>query len=231
MALALGTQSALDSFSHSYSDWFLCTTSKYYLYFKECLMDYRDKTIHAFLSSISEETPYKSNTTNSIYYKIQNSEFRFSDHYSEKSHSFNLIKTSNGLYVFQHKELRISSAYYASDILSFLKSYFLVLPLFVQNVKQLQDVAAKAVASEKKVRASVKLVDLELAEMIEKENQQLKQENKALQAEMNKVANKAKQTVATCRSVIQKDLEALKRLGQSVDMQKNSLKQVLGKLQ
>lgn len=193
-------------------------------------MDYRDKTIHTFLSSLSEETPYKSNTTHSIYYKIQNGEFRFSDHYTDKPHSFNLIKTSNGLYVFQHKELKISAAYYASDILPFLKSYFLVLPLFKQNAKQLQDIAAKAIVFARKTRASIKLVDMELAEMVEKENQQLKQKNKELEEKMAQIVTGAKQTLTTCREVVQKDLKAMNRLLDSVNAQKNSLKQVLGKL-
>lgn len=78
-------------------------------------MDYRDKSIHNLLRSITESYKKASNT-NSRYYKKESICIRFSDHYSDhKEANFEIIKLSNGCYSFTDKDLHIVSCFYKED--------------------------------------------------------------------------------------------------------------------
>ena len=76
-------------------------------------MDYRDKSIHKLLISITDS------------YKKGSTTIRFSDHYSEHEFvDFEVVKLSNG-------------CFYKEDIVGFLKSYFSIRDLFASHIKSL----------------------------------------------------------------------------------------------
>lgn len=100
-------------------------------------MDYRDKSIHKLLISITDSYE-KSSTNSSRYYQKGSTTIRFSDHYSEhKSVDFEIVRLFNGCYYFNDKDLRITFCFYKEDIVGFLKSYFGIRDLFASHIKKL----------------------------------------------------------------------------------------------
>ena len=157
-------------------------------------MDYRDKSIHKLLISITDSYK-KASTNNSRYYQTGSTTIRFSDHYSEhESIDFEIIKLSNGCYYFSDKNLRITSCFYKEDIVRFLKSYFNVRDLFESQIKGLLKSLKKTNEELKKVHKdlnSAKLrSDLEVADSIYEENKSLKKQCKNIKVELNKLKGK-----------------------------------------
>lgn len=145
-------------------------------------MDYRDKSIHNLLRSITESYK-KASTSNSRYYKKESICIRFSDHYSEhKEANFEIIKLSNGCYSFTDKDLHITSCFYKEDILRFLKNYFSMRDFFADTIKDLQKSLKKSSRNLQQMYTelnSAKLrSDLEVADSIYEENKKLKEELK-----------------------------------------------------
>ena len=157
-------------------------------------MDYRDKSIHKLLISITDSYK-KASTNNSRYYQTGSTTIRFSDHYSEHEFiDFEIIKLSNGCYYFSDKDLRITSCFYKEDIVRFLKSYFNVRDLFESQIKSLLKALKKTNEELQKVHKdlnSAKLrSDLELADSIYEENKSLKKQCKNINVELNKLKGK-----------------------------------------
>ena len=157
-------------------------------------MDYRDKSIHKLLISITDSYK-KASTNNSRYYQTGSTTIRFSDHYSEHEFiDFEIIKLSNGCYYFSDKDLRITSCFYKEDIVGFLKSYFSIRDLFESQIKGLLKSLKKTNEELKKVHKdlnSAKLrSDLELADSIYEENKSLKKQCKNIKVELNKLKGK-----------------------------------------
>lgn len=71
-------------------------------------MDYRDKSIHKLLVSMTDS--YKKASTNSSrYYQKGSTTIRFSDHYSEHEFvDFEIVKLSNGCYYFTDKDFKLT---------------------------------------------------------------------------------------------------------------------------
>ena len=157
-------------------------------------MDYRDKSIHKLLISITDSYK-KASTNNSRYYQTGSTTIRFSDHYSEhKFADFEIVKLSNGCYYFADKDLRITSCFYKEDIVGFLKSYFSIRDLFTSHIKSLLKSLKKTNKELQKVHKdldSAKLrSDLEVADSIYEENKSLKKQCKNIRVELNKLKGK-----------------------------------------
>lgn len=149
-------------------------------------MDYRDKSIHNLLRSITESYKKASNN-NSRYYKKESICIRFSDHYSDhKEANFEIIKLSNGCYSFTDKDLHIVSCFYKEDILRFLKNYFSMRDFFADTIKKLQKSLKKSTRDLQQMYTelnSVKLrSDLEVTDSIYEENKKLKEELKCIKS-------------------------------------------------
>lgn len=149
-------------------------------------MDYRDKSIHNLLRSITESYK-KASTNNSRYYKKESICIRFSDHYSEhKETNFEIIKLSNRCYYFTDKDLGIISCFYKEDILRFLKNYFNIRDFFADTIKGLQRSLKKSNCNLQQMRTELNNAklrsDLEVADSIYEENKKLKEELKFAQS-------------------------------------------------
>ena len=157
-------------------------------------MDYRDRSIHKLLISITDS--YKRATTNgSIYYRKGSIRIRFSDHYSEHNFlSFEIVKLSNGCYYFADKDFGITACFYKEDILKFLKSYFSIRDLFADQIKNLRASLKKANNEVKKVKFDLNNAklksNLELADSIYEENKNLKNQIKDIKAELTNFKGK-----------------------------------------
>ena len=82
-------------------------------------MDYRDKSIHKLLISMTDSY-MKASTNSSRYYKKGSIKIRFSDHYSEHNFvDFEIVKLSNGCYYFTDRDLAITSCFYTSQLIRF----------------------------------------------------------------------------------------------------------------
>lgn len=157
-------------------------------------MDYRDKSIHKLLISMTDS--YKKASTNSSrYYQKGSTTIRFSDHYSEHEFvDFEIVKLSNGCYYFTDKNIKITSCFYKEDIVGFLKSYFSVRDLFASQIKGLLKSLKKT--NKELQKASVELnnaklrSDLEVANSVYEENKSLKKRCKAINAELNDLKGK-----------------------------------------
>ena len=151
-------------------------------------MDYRDRTIHKLLKSITDS--YRRATTNgSIYYKKGSIRIRFSDHYSEHNFlNFEIVKLSNGCYYFADRDFGIAACFYREDILKFLKNYFSIRDLFANQIKSLRASLKKANNEIKKVKLDLNNAELksnlELADSIYEENKNLKNQIKDIKAEL-----------------------------------------------
>lgn len=151
-------------------------------------MDYRDKSIHKLLVSITDS--YKKASTNSSrYYQKGSTTIRFSDHYSgHELIDFEIVKLSNGCYYFADKNLAITSCFYKEDIVGFLKSYFSIRDLFASQIKSLLKALKKTNKELQKVHKelnSAKLrSDLEVADSIYEENKSLKKQCNAIKVEL-----------------------------------------------
>ena len=157
-------------------------------------MDYRDKSIHKLLISITDSYK-KASTNNSRYYQTGSTTIRFSDHYSEHEFiDFEIIKLSNGCYYFSDKDLRITSCFYKEDIVGFLKSYFSIRDLFESQIKGLLKSLKKTNNELQKVHKdlnSAKLrSDLEVADSIYEENKILKEQCKTIKVELKNLKGK-----------------------------------------
>lgn len=157
-------------------------------------MDYRDKSIHKLLISITDSYK-KASTTNSRYYQKGSIKIRFSDHYSEnESANFEIVKLSNGCYYFVDKDLRITSCFYRQDILGFLKSYFSIRDLFVNQIKGLQKSLKNIKNDLQKAYSELNCAklrsDLEVANSIYEENKNLKAQVKTVKKEMENIKEK-----------------------------------------
>ena len=152
-------------------------------------MDYRDKSIHKLLISMTDSY-VKASTNSSRYYQKGSTKIRFSDHYSEhESVVFEIVKLSNGCYYFADRDFRITSCLYKEDIVGFLKSYFSIRDLFASHIKSLLKALKKTNKELQKVHKelnSAKLrSDLEVADSIYEENKSLKKQCKAIKVELN----------------------------------------------
>lgn len=157
-------------------------------------MDYRDKSIHKLLKSITDSYK-KAATNNSRYYQKGSTKIRFSDHYSEhETVAFEIVKLSNGCYYFVDKDLRITSCFYEQDILGFLKSYFSIRDLFVNQIKGLQKSLKKTSNNLQKVYSELNCAklrsDLEVADSVYEENKSLKAEVKTIKKAMKDIREK-----------------------------------------
>lgn len=152
-------------------------------------MDYRDKSIHKLLISMTDSYK-KASTNDSRYYQKESTIIRFSDHYSEhESVDFEIVRLSNGCYYFVDKVFGINSCLYKEDILGFLKSYFNVRDLFVDKIKGLRDSLNKTnrelCKAHNELKSSKLRSDLEVADAIYEENKSLKEQLKAVKVELN----------------------------------------------
>lgn len=157
-------------------------------------MDYRDKSIHKLLISMTDSY-MKASTNSSRYYKKGSIKIRFSDHYSEHEFvDFEIIKLSNGCYYFTDKDLAITSCFYKEDILGFLKSYFSIRDLFVSKIKGLRKSLKKTNKDLQKASAELNNAklrsDLEVADSVYEENKSLKKRCKAINVELNDLKGK-----------------------------------------
>lgn len=172
-------------------------------------MDYKDRSIHLFLSSITDFYE-KSRHNESRYYQKGSLRIRFSDHYSEHGEvGIEIVKLSNGCYYFSDKILHVTSCYYREDILSSIKNYFSIRPLFENTIRGLINTLTntnKALQSANSKLKNAKLrSDLEVADAIYEENKKLKKEIK-------KMHETVKSTKDTCRNRLQSNQNALERL-------------------
>ena len=157
-------------------------------------MDYRDKSIHKLLVSMTDS--YKKASTNSSrYYQKGSTTIRFSDHYSEHEFvDFEIVKLSNGCYYFTDKDFRITSCFYKEDIVGFLKSYFSIRDLFAGHIKSLLKSLKKTNKNLQKASAELNNAklrsDLEVADSIYEENKSLKKQCNAIKAELNDLKGK-----------------------------------------
>ena len=154
-------------------------------------MDYRDKSIHKLLISMTDSYE-RASTNDSIYYQKGSIHIRFSDHYSEHEFvDFEIVKLSNGCYYFTDKDFGITSCFYKEDILGFLKSYFSIRDLFASQIKGLRKSLKKTNNELQKARRdlnSAKLrSDLEVADSIYEENKSLKKQFKTVKTELNNI--------------------------------------------
>ena len=157
-------------------------------------MDYRDKSIHKLLISMTDS--YKKASTNSSrYYQKGSTTIRFSDHYSEHGFvDFEIVKLSNGCYYFTDKDFKITSCFYKEDIVGFLKSYCSIRDLFAGHIKSLLKSLKKTNKNLKKASAELNNAklrsDLEVADSIYEENKSLKKQCNAIKAELNSLRGK-----------------------------------------
>lgn len=157
-------------------------------------MDYRDKSIHKLLVSMTDS--YKKASTNSSrYYQKGSTTIRFSDHYSEHEFvDFEIVKLSNGCYYFTDKDFKITSYFYKEDIVGFLKSYFSIRDLFAGHIKSLLKSLKKTNKNLQKASAELNNAklrsDLEVADSIYEENKSLKKQCNAIKAELNDLKGK-----------------------------------------
>lgn len=157
-------------------------------------MDYRDKSIHKLLISMTDS--YKKASTNSSrYYQKGSTTIRFSDHYSEHEFvDFEIVKLSNGCYYFTDKDFKITSCFYKEDIVGFLKSYFSIRDLFAEHIKSLLKSLKKTNKNLQKASAELNNAklrsDLEVADSIYEENKSLKKQCNAIRAELNDLKGK-----------------------------------------
>ena len=157
-------------------------------------MDYRDKSIHKLLVSMTDS--YKKASTNSSrYYQKGSTTIRFSDHYSEHELvDFEIVKLSNGCYYFTDKDFRITSCFYKEDIVGILKSYFSIRDLFAGHIKSLLKSLKKTNKNLQKASAELNNAklrsDLEVADSIYEENKSLKKQCNAIKAELNDLKGK-----------------------------------------
>lgn len=157
-------------------------------------MDYRDKSIHKLLISMTDS--YKKASTNSSrYYQKGSTTIRFSDHYSEHEFvDFEIVKLSNGCYYFTDKDFKITSCFYKEDIVGFLKSYFSIRDLFAGHIKSLLKSLKKTNKNLQKASAELNNAklrsDLEVADSIYEENKSLKKQCNAIRAELNDLKGK-----------------------------------------
>lgn len=157
-------------------------------------MDYRDKSIHKLLVSMTDS--YKKASTNSSrYYQKGSTKIRFSDHYSEHEFvDFEIVKLSNGCYYFTDKDFKITSCFYKEDIVGFLKSYFSIRDLFAGHIKSLLKSLKKTNKNLQKASAELNNAklrsDLEVADSIYEENKSLKKQCNAIKAELNDLKGK-----------------------------------------
>lgn len=157
-------------------------------------MDYRDKSIHKLLISMTDS--YKKASTNSSrYYQKGSTKIRFSDHYSEHEFvDFEIVKLSNGCYYFTDKNFKITSCFYKEDIVGFLKSYFSIRDLFAGHIKSLLKSLKKTNKNLQKASAELNNAklrsDLEVADSIYEENKSLKKQCNAIKAELNDLKGK-----------------------------------------
>lgn len=157
-------------------------------------MDYRDKSIHKLLISITESYE-KAATNNSRYYIKGSTRIRFSDHYNEHEYvSLEIIKLSNGCYCFTDKDFGITSCFYKEDILNFLKSYFSIRDLFESQIKSLRKALKKTNKGLQKAKAALNNTklrsDLEVADAVYEENKNLKKQLKNVKVELNGLKGK-----------------------------------------
>ena len=152
-------------------------------------MEYRDKSIHKLLNSITD-TYKKATTNNSRYYIKGSTRIRFSNHYNEHENvSIDIIKLSNGCYCFIDKDFGITSCFYKEDILKFLKNYFSVRNLFESQIKGLRKSLKKTNKKLQKTQASLKndelRSNLEIANAVYEENINLKKQLKDIKVKLN----------------------------------------------
>lgn len=157
-------------------------------------MDYRDKSIHKLLISMTDSYT-KASHNNSRYYKKGSTVIRFSDHYSEhKSAVFEIVKLSNGCYYFSDKDFRITSCFYKEDIVGFLKSYFSIRDLFASQIKGLLQSLKKTNKALKKAQGDLNNAklrsNLEVADSVYEENKRLKKQGEDIKAELNNLKGK-----------------------------------------
>ena len=157
-------------------------------------MDYRDKSIHKLLISITDSYK-KASHNNSRYYQKGSTTIRFSDHYSEHEFvDFEIVKLSNGCYYFTDKDFKITSCFYKEDIVGFLKSYFSIRDLFAGHIKSLLKSLKKTNKNLQKASAELNNAklrsDLEVADSIYEENKSLKKQCNAIKAELNDLKGK-----------------------------------------
>ena len=182
-------------------------------------MDYRDKSIHKLLVSITDSYE-KASTNSSRYYQKGSTTIRFSDHYSEHEFvDFEIVKLSNGCYYFIDKDLAITSCFYKEDIVGFLKSYFSIRDLFASHIKSLLKALKKTNKELQKVHKdlnSAKLrSDLEVADSIYEENKSLKKQCSAIKAELNNLKGKllsSKNTLLKASNVIEDAINTIKKI-------------------
>lgn len=182
-------------------------------------MDYRDKSIHKLLISMTDSY-MKASTNSSRYYKKGSTTIRFSDHYSEHEFvDFEIVKLSNGCYYFTDKDIKITSCFYKEDIVGFLKSYFSVRDLFASQIKGLLKSLKKTNKELQKVHKdlnSTKLrSDLEVADSIYEENKSLKKQCNAIKMELNNLKGKllsSKNTLLKASNVIEDAINTIKKI-------------------
>ena len=182
-------------------------------------MDYRDKSIHKLLISMTDSYK-KASTNNSRYYQKGSTTIRFSDHYSEhKLVDFEIVKLSNGCYYFADRDFRITSCLYKEDIVGFLKSYFSVRDLFASQIKGLLKSLKKTNKELQKVHKdlnSAKLrSDLEVADSIYEENKSLKEQCKTIKVELNNLKGKllrSNKALLKASNVIEYAINTIKKI-------------------
>ena len=182
-------------------------------------MDYRDKSIHKLLISMTDSY-MKASTNSSRYYQKGSTTIRFSDHYSEhESVVFEIVKLSNGCYYFADRDFRITSCLYKEDIVGFLKSYFSIRDLFASQIKGLLKSLKNTNSALKKANEclnSAKLrSDLEVADSIYEENKSLKKQCNAIKMELNNLKGKllsSKNTLLKTSNVIEDAINTIKKI-------------------
>lgn len=183
-------------------------------------MDYRDKSIHKLLISLTDS--YKKASTNSSrYYQKGSTMIRFSDHYSEHEFvDFEIVKLSNGCYYFTDKDFGITSCFYKEDILGFLKSYFSIRDLFANNIKGLRKSLKKTNSELQKACRdlnSAKLrSDLEVADSIYEENKRIKEQLKTVRAELDNLKG-IKKKLNDVKGKLMNSDNALKKISKVIE--------------
>ena len=190
-------------------------------------MDYRDKSIHKLLISMTDSY-IKAATNNSRYYQKGSIMIRFSDHYSEhESVVFEIVKLSNGCYYFADRDFRITSCLYKEDIVGFLKSYFSIRDLFASQIKGLLKSLKKTNSALQKANGclnSAKLrSDLEVADSIYEENKRIKEELKTVKTELDNLKGIKKKLNDVKGKLISSD-QALKKASMVIEDAFNTIK-------
>lgn len=190
-------------------------------------MDYRDKSIHKLLISMTDSYT-KASHNNSRYYQKGSTVIRFSDHYSEhKSVVFEIVKLSNGCYYFADRDFRITSCFYKEDIVGFLKSYFSIGDLFASQIKGLLQSLKKTNNALKKAHGDLNNAklrsDLEVADSIYEENKRIKEQLKTVETELGNLKGIKKKLNDVKGKLINSD-NALKKVSNIIEDAINTIK-------